>query len=43
MLIRVFDEGSLFMDSLARVSEPSNMFARAVTHATDLFRLFRQY
>jgi hypothetical protein len=43
MLISVFAAGSLLVDPLARVLEQANMFPRAVTHATELIRLYRQH
>ena len=43
MLISVFAAESPVVDPLARVPEQANMFPRAVTHATESFRLFRQH
>ena len=43
MLIRVSAVRSLLRDPLARVFEPANMFPRAVSRATELFRLYSQH
>ena len=43
MLISVSAVGSLLVDPLARVLEPANMFPRAVSHATESFRLYSQH
>jgi hypothetical protein len=43
MLIPVFAVRLLLVDPLARVLEQTNMFPRAVTHATDSICLFSQH
>jgi hypothetical protein len=43
MLILVSPAGSVVVDPLAHAFERANMFSRAVTHATESFRLIRQH